>query len=158
MSGERVGPRSLWFARRELTGKPSTSTVSTGSFGLYEYGSQPQLLLEPGNYPGLPWSNWIGCSWKGLYSLSDNFPPLEQSDRLLRPNEKLSKLGLAIVQVSQNQAAVCMDPQNRVFVVADGGFVAVAQTGAYRTLGLVDMVRAMQSITRTDIDLPGLSD
>lgn len=35
--------------------------VYSGSFGLYEYGSQPQILLEPGRYPPMPLANWIGC-------------------------------------------------------------------------------------------------
>lgn len=84
--------------------------VNPGSFGLYEYASQPQILLEPGKYPGLPFSNWIGCDWCGTFSLTNNFPPLEPSGTkgLLQPNEKLSRFGLTIVQVSQNQAAVCL--------------------------------------------------
>lgn len=35
--------------------------VYSGSFGLYEYGSQPQILLLPGRYPPMPFANWIGC-------------------------------------------------------------------------------------------------
>lgn len=35
--------------------------VYSGSFGLYEYGSQPQILLLPGRYPPMPLANWIGC-------------------------------------------------------------------------------------------------
>lgn len=35
--------------------------VYSGSFGLYEYGSQPQVLLEPGRYPPMPFANWIAC-------------------------------------------------------------------------------------------------
>jgi hypothetical protein len=84
--------------------------VNPGSFGLYEYASQPQLILEPGKYPGLPFSNWIGCDWRGTFNLTNNFPPLENNGRqgLLEPNQKLAQLGLTIVQVSQNQAAVCL--------------------------------------------------
>ena len=35
--------------------------VYSGSFGLYEYGSQPQILLQPGRYPPMPLANWIAC-------------------------------------------------------------------------------------------------
>lgn len=46
--------------------------------------------------------------------------------------------GLTIVQVSQNQAAVVSDPQNQVFVVKNGGFVACAVEGTYDVLSVVD--------------------
>lgn len=116
-------------------GKIIGREVNPGSFGLYEYASQPRILLQPGNYPGFPLGNWIGCTYFGTFDLSSNFPPMAYSSAhgLMKPDDKLSKLGLSIVQVSQNQAAVCLDPQNQVFVVNDGGFVAVAQTGAYRS-------------------------
>lgn len=121
--------------------------VNPGSFGLYEYASGPKILLHPGRYPGTPLANWIGCSWKGTYDMATNFPPLQQSSGVLVPDAALSKLGLTIVQVSQNQAAVCLDPQNRVFVVADGGFVAMATDGAYRVLGLVDQTHLRNKVS-----------
>lgn len=40
--------------------------VYSGSFGLYEYGSQPQILLEPGRYPPMPLANWIACEFSVL--------------------------------------------------------------------------------------------
>lgn len=43
-----------------------------------------------------------------------------------------------MVQVSQNQAAVISDPQNRIFVVKNSGFVAFAIEGTYDVLGVVD--------------------
>jgi len=42
------------------------------------------------------------------------------------------------VQVSQNQAAVVSDPQNRIFVVKNGGFAALAIEGSYDVLAVVD--------------------
>lgn len=39
--------------------------------------------------------------------------------------------GLTVVQVSQNQAAVISDPQNRIFVVKNSGFVAFAIEGTF---------------------------
>ena len=47
-------------------------------------------------------------------------------------------LGLTVVQVSQNQAAVISDPQNHVFVIKNSGFVGYAVEGAYRVLSVVD--------------------
>ncbi|CAK9785710.1 hypothetical protein CC85DRAFT_279757, partial [Cutaneotrichosporon oleaginosum] len=113
--------------------------VNPGSFGLYEFASGPKLLLKAGRYPGLPLSNWVGCDWRGTYDLATNFPPMSsKANGVLVPDEDLQRLGLTIVQVAQNQAAVCLDPQMRVFVVSDRGFVAMATSGAYKVLGLVD--------------------
>lgn len=47
-------------------------------------------------------------------------------------------LGLTVVQVSQNQAAVISDPQNHIFVVKDAGFVAFAIEGTFDVLSIVD--------------------
>jgi hypothetical protein len=121
--------------------------VNPGSFGLFEYASSPKLLLRPGRYPGLPLSNWIGCNWRGTFDLATTFPPLRETGPGMQvPDAELSKLGLTIVQVSQNQAAVCIDPQMRVFVVSDGGFVALATKGAYKVLGLVDQTHLKDAI------------
>lgn len=46
--------------------------------------------------------------------------------------------GLTVVQVSQNQAAVVSDPQNHIFVIKNGGFVAYAIEGTYDVLSIVD--------------------
>lgn len=50
----------------------------------------------------------------------------------------ISFRGLTVVQVSQNQAAVVSDPQNRIFVIKNSGFVAYAVEGSYNVLAIVD--------------------
>jgi len=40
--------------------------------------------------------------------------------------------------VSQNQAAVICDPQNKVFVIKNGGFAAMSLVGSYSILGVID--------------------
>lgn len=55
-------------------------------------------------------------------------------------------MGLTVVQVSQNQAAVISDPQNHVFVVKNGGFVAYAIEGAYKVLSVVDQTHLPKTI------------
>ena len=107
--GREVNPgkyRSLTIARPQ-----KANSKTQGSFGLYEYGSEPRVLLQPGNYPGFPLGNWIGCTYFGTFDLSTNFPPMSYSAAhgLMKPDANLAKLGLSIVQVSQNQAAVCLD-------------------------------------------------
>ena len=42
------------------------------------------------------------------------------------------------MQVSQNQAAVISDPNNRIFVVKNGGFAALSIEGSYDVLAVVD--------------------
>ena len=55
-------------------------------------------------------------------------------------------LGLTVVQVSQNQAAVIADPQNHIFVVKNSGFVALAVEGSYRVLEIVDQTHLPNQI------------
>lgn len=50
----------------------------------------------------------------------------------------IEHLGLIVVQVSQNQAAVISDPQNKIFVVKNSGFVALSIEGSYEVLSVVD--------------------
>lgn len=54
--------------------------------------------------------------------------------------------GLTVVQVSQNQAAVVSDPQNRIFVVKNAGFVAFAIEGTYDVLAIVDQTHLPTAI------------
>ncbi len=55
-------------------------------------------------------------------------------------------LGLIIVQVSQNQAAVISDPQNKVFVVMNSGFAALSLQGSYKVLAVVDQTHLATQI------------
>ena len=57
--------------------------------------------------------------------------------------------GLTVVQVSQNQAAVVSDPQNRIFVVKNSGFVAYAIDGTYDVLAIVDQTHLSNEIKDT---------
>ncbi|PPR04948.1 hypothetical protein CVT24_010406 [Panaeolus cyanescens] len=97
--------------------------VTPGQLGLINHGGSPKLLVKPGRYPGFPLRNWWARSWEGVKGLSDTVIEFQ---------------GLTIVQVSQNQAAVVSDPQNQVFVVKNGGFVACAVEGTYDVLSVVD--------------------
>jgi hypothetical protein len=54
-----------------------------------------------------------------------------------------------VVQVSQNQAAVVSDPQNKIFVVKNGGFVAYAAEGSYEVLEVVDQTHLPKTIKDT---------
>jgi hypothetical protein len=49
--------------------------------------------------------------------------------------------------VDKADVSPATDPQNRVFVVNEGGFVAMATSGAYRLLALVDQTHLEKKIT-----------
>ncbi|KAF8489094.1 hypothetical protein F5888DRAFT_1748721 [Russula emetica] len=62
------------------------------------------------------------------------------------PGFPLRKLGLTMVQVSQNQAAVISDPQNHIFVLKNTGFVAYGIAGSYDVLAIVDQTHLPHAI------------
>ncbi|VDB96139.1 unnamed protein product [Peniophora sp. CBMAI 1063] len=97
--------------------------VNPGEIGLINHGGLPSVLLRPGRYPSFPLRNWWARSWAGTRNLSSSV---------------ITFKGLTIVQVSQNQAAVVSDPQNRIFVVKNAGFVAYGISGNYDVLAVVD--------------------
>jgi len=99
------------------------SEVNPGQLGLINHGGLPKILTRAGRYPGFPLRNWWARKFCGTKGISDTVVQFQ---------------GLTIVQVSQNQAAVVSDPQNRIFVVKNGGFAALAVEGSYDVLAVVD--------------------
>ncbi|KAJ8520996.1 hypothetical protein ONZ45_g2256 [Pleurotus djamor] len=97
--------------------------IAPGQVGLINHGGSPKILTKPGRYPGFPIRNWWARSWCGVKGLSDTVIEFQ---------------GLTVVQVSQNQVAVISDPQNRIFVIRNTGFVAFAIEGTYDVLSIVD--------------------
>ncbi|EJD52128.1 hypothetical protein AURDEDRAFT_111592 [Auricularia subglabra TFB-10046 SS5] len=105
--------------------------INPGEFGLINHGGLPKLLTKPGRYPGFPLRNWWARSFCGTKGISDTVIEFQ---------------GLTIVQVSQNQAAVISDPQNQVFIVLNGGFVAYAIDGSYDVLAVVDQTHLPHTV------------
>ncbi|KAF8322683.1 band 7 domain-containing protein [Clavulina sp. PMI_390] len=97
--------------------------IQAGEIGLINHGGLPEIITKAGRYPRFPLRLWWARDFEGTKGLTDTVIEFQ---------------GLTIVQVSQNQAAVICDPQNQVFIVRNGGFVAFAIEGAYRVLGIVD--------------------
>ncbi|KAH8833863.1 hypothetical protein DL96DRAFT_1810250 [Flagelloscypha sp. PMI_526] len=97
--------------------------VSPGNIGLINHGGVPKILTKPGRYPRFPFGWWWARTFKGIKGLSDTVIDFQ---------------GLTVVQVSQNQAAVISDPQNRIFVIKNSGFAAYSVEGSYTVLGIVD--------------------
>ncbi|KAL0566157.1 hypothetical protein V5O48_015863 [Marasmius crinis-equi] len=99
------------------------SELTPGNLGLINHGGSPKLLTRPGRYPGFPLRNWWARKWCGTKGVSDTV---------------IEFLGITVVQVSQNQAAVISDPQNQIFVIRNAGFAAFAVEGTYDVLAIVD--------------------
>ncbi|KAJ7172723.1 hypothetical protein C8R46DRAFT_1162085 [Mycena filopes] len=97
--------------------------INPGQLGLINHGGSPKLLTRPGRYPPFPFRNWWARTWSGTHGISDTVIEFQ---------------GLTVVQVSQNQAAVVSDPQNKIFVVKNSGFVSFAIEGSYDVLSIVD--------------------
>ncbi|KAF8553419.1 hypothetical protein OG21DRAFT_1497744 [Imleria badia] len=106
--------------------------VPPGNLGLINHGGLPKILTRPGRYPGFPLRNWWAREWCGTQGLSDT---------------AIEFKGLTVVQVSQNQAAVVSDPQNRIFVIKNSGFVAYAIEGTYNVLAIVDQTHLQTAIS-----------
>ncbi|KAJ3908411.1 hypothetical protein F5879DRAFT_937483 [Lentinula edodes] len=107
------------------------SEITPGQLGLINHGGSPKILTRPGRYPGFPLRNWWARSFEGKKGLSDTV---------------IEFLGLTVVQVSQNQAAVISDPQNHIFVIKNAGFVCFAIEGTYDVLSIVDQTHLSQSV------------
>ncbi|KAK0524542.1 hypothetical protein OC835_005885 [Tilletia horrida] len=105
------------------TRKPGTyfgREVQPGWCGLYLHGTLPKIILEPGQYVNFS----LNCRWASKF--------VELSAK------QWTHQGLTVVQVGQNEAAVMSDPNNRTFVLKNGGLVSFAAAGNYRVLEIVD--------------------
>jgi len=121
-----------------ISRKSPTTWIGTeltpGNLGLVNHGGLPKLIKTPGRYPGFPLRNWWARKYCGNVGISDTV---------------IEFLGLTIVQVSQNQAAVVCDPQNKVFVIKNSGFAAIALQGSYTVLSVVDQTHLPNAIKDT---------
>ena len=128
--------------------------IAPGEVGFINHGGLPKLLTKPGRYPGFPLRNWWAREWRGSQSSASSFrssstiPPLTCTfhPRLIVSDTVITFLGITIVQVSQNQAAVISDPNNSIFVVKNGGFVAFSAEGSYQVLAVVDQTHLTNEI------------
>jgi len=92
--------------------------VQAGEVGMYSFKGRPIVALEPGNY----WNFSPSHSWRGRKDITEPF----------------EFMGLTAAQVGQSGALVVEDPENRVFVIRNGGFVAYGSRGRFRILAVVD--------------------
>lgn len=93
--------------------------VQAGECGLYAYKGRPVLALKPGNY----WNYF-------------NFTHSHKGKRDV--TEPIDFLGFTSAQVGQSGALVVEDPENRVFVIRNGGFASYGPHGRFRVLAKVD--------------------
>lgn len=79
--------------------------------------------------------NWWAREYCGSRSLSDTVVEFQ---------------GLTMVQVSQNQAAVISDPSNKIFIIKNSGFAALALNGNYNILAVIDQTH-LDTVVKDDV-------
>jgi len=92
--------------------------VQAGQVGIYSYRGRPVLAVNPGYY------------WN--FSLTHSFV------KMFDITEEIDCLGFTSAQVGQSGALVVEDPENRIFVIRNGGFAAFGSHGRFRVLASVD--------------------
>ncbi|KAJ3207050.1 hypothetical protein HDU83_003584 [Entophlyctis luteolus] len=92
--------------------------VPTGEIGVWNRNGRPVIVVEAGNY----WNFSLRHSWFGRSSMTS----------------PLDTLGLTTVLVGQSEAAVVMDPANRIFVIRNSGFAAYGAQGTFKVIEIVD--------------------
>ncbi|KAJ3217684.1 hypothetical protein HK099_005382 [Clydaea vesicula] len=92
--------------------------VLTGQLGFFDNSGTPKIAIAPGCY----WNWSLSHTWINSIEM----------------NAVVNILGLTIAQVGQGEALVVQDPQNRVFIVRNGGFVAYGANGRFKILEVVD--------------------
>ncbi|KAJ3328855.1 hypothetical protein HDU91_004007, partial [Kappamyces sp. JEL0680] len=112
-----------------ISNKPSNpllgKLVEAGRFAVWDTAGKPEISISPGRYLNFN----PACSWQKSYDLT----------------EHVEVLGLTIAQVGQSEAMVIQDPQNRVFVVRNGGFVSYGAFGRFKVLAVVDTLNLGQN-------------
>ncbi|KAI9325012.1 hypothetical protein DFJ73DRAFT_767876 [Zopfochytrium polystomum] len=93
-------------------------TVPAGFVGVWDRNGRPVIATRSGNY----WNFSIRHAWKETYELT----------------MPIDCLGLTTVMVGQSEAAVVLDPSNRVFIVRNSGFAAFGAQGRFRVVAVVD--------------------
>ncbi|KAJ3286717.1 hypothetical protein HDU79_006281 [Rhizoclosmatium sp. JEL0117] len=92
--------------------------VETGEIGVWNRNGRPVIAFEPGNY----WNFSLRHSWEGKFSIT----------------APIDVLGLTTCLVGQSEAAVVMDPANRIFVIRNSGFAAYGSQGRFKVIDIVD--------------------
>ena len=113
-------------------------SINVGELGVLSYKGRPILVPKPGNYWNWSWTHtWTG----GNLDLT----AVNQVN------------GLTFAQVGQSEAMVCLDPQNQVFIVRNGGFAAYGSNGTYKVVEIVDTLNLGEeyAIKESDTDNDG---
>jgi len=94
------------------------SLVSVGQIGCWNHNGRPSLSILPGSY----WNFNPTIKYMGTFDLTS----------------QVSYMGFTMAQVGQSEAMVVLDPQNRAFVIRNGGFVSYGLEGKFRIVEVVD--------------------
>lgn len=92
--------------------------IEAGQLGIYAYKGRPVLCVDPGFY----WNFSLTHTFVNRFDIT----------------EFVDCLGFTSAQVGQSGALVVEDPENRIFVIRNGGFAAFGAHGRFRVLASVD--------------------
>ncbi|ORY87919.1 hypothetical protein BCR37DRAFT_375881 [Protomyces lactucae-debilis] len=108
--------------------------VEVGQIGVLAYRGRPIIIIKPGRY----WNLSITHTW---YPWAFDLTTVNQFN------------GLTFAQVGQSEAMVCLDPQNQVFVVRNGGFASYGHSGTYKVIEIVDTLNLGEEYAVRETDL-----
>ncbi|KAI9008039.1 hypothetical protein BC832DRAFT_591291 [Gaertneriomyces semiglobifer] len=106
--------------------------VQAGFVGLFKYKGRPIVATQPGLY----WNWSLSHHWLGTKDVT----------------EPIDVAGLTMAQVGQSSALVVEDPENRIFVIKNGGFAVYAPNGRFRVLAVVDTLDLGKTCAITESD------
>ncbi|KAJ3066010.1 hypothetical protein HDU98_010665 [Podochytrium sp. JEL0797] len=92
--------------------------VQTGEIGVWNRNGRPVIAINSGNY----WNFSMRHAWEGKHSITS----------------PIDVLGLTTCLVGQSEAAVVLDPANRIFVIRNSGFAAYGAQGRFKVIDIVD--------------------
>ncbi|KAJ3126821.1 hypothetical protein HK098_007115 [Nowakowskiella sp. JEL0407] len=122
------------FTRKRT--RPFGGTIlDAGQVGVWSRNGRPVLSIKPGNYWNISWRH----KFMGKYSLTAT----------------IDLLGLTICQVGQSEAAVIMDPSNRIFIIRNSGFVAFGAEGRFKVIAIVDTLNLGDACAHREPNMPG---
>jgi regulator of protease activity HflC (stomatin/prohibitin superfamily) len=98
------------------------------------YKGRPIVIVKPGRY----WNFSLTHAW---FKRNLDLTSVNQLN------------GLTFAQVGQSEAMVCLDPQNQVFIVRNGGFAAYGNAGTYKVVDIVDTLNLGEeyAVRETDV-------
>ncbi|KAJ1558303.1 hypothetical protein HK096_002407, partial [Nowakowskiella sp. JEL0078] len=120
---------------RALGGTIITAGEVSHIIGFWARNGRPVVSIQPGNY----WNMSIRHKYIGKKNITS----------------AIEIMGLTTCQVGQSEAAVIMDPANRIFIVKNGGFAAYGAEGKFKIIAIVDTLDLGDGCALRESQIPG---